>query len=254
MTGYLDRLAARLVEPRSHIRPRPVSRFEAVDAPTAVTTEADALPAPTERAPLRAAIDRRDGVRDVASETPSPAKVIQTPGEPHAAPVANVVRSVPSALDTSTTEARQGHAPLRRTPLVPVPETVETPELHPPASRSAIPTALPTLVHPAPTAKETVGPPTIEERISPWRAEQPAEPAIEARVVTQAPQPLATPRQRDKPEAQVDDSPSVVQVTIGRLEVRAPEPPRRPAAKPMRAAPRMSLQDYLQRRSEGRAR
>ncbi|MBB3178417.1 hypothetical protein [Variovorax sp. Sphag1AA] len=265
MTGYLDRLATRLVEPRSHIRPRPLSRFEAVDAPAAIsedigTKDADTSLAPSERAqPSRVAVDRRDTVHDAPSKTPPPAKFIETPEEePHRAPVANVPRSMPSALDAPTTETQQGRAPSRHAPFVPAPETREAPRLQSSASRSAMPTGTTTLAEPSPTAKEPVGPPAIEERISPWRAplEHPAEPAIEARATTQAPLPATTPapRQRAKPEAQVDDSPSVVQVTIGRLEVRAPEPPRRPSAKPTRAAPRMSLQDYLQRRSEGRAR
>jgi hypothetical protein len=104
--------------------------------------------------------------------------------------------------------------------------------------------------------QDAVAPPGIEDRISPCRApaERHAEHAIDSRSTTQGPIPAAMPQQRDNPAAAVDDTPAVVQVTIGRLEVRAPETSRRPFAKPTRAAPRMSLQDYLQRRTEGRAR
>jgi hypothetical protein len=262
VTGYLDRLAARLVEPRSHIRPRPVSRFEAVDPPAAFVEEVgaaeDTLPAPPTRAqPPRAADDRGRGVGHFASSTPPLVKSIETPADTHTGPVANLALTAPSALDAQAAEAKQVRAPSRRhDPLVPMTETVEASERPSPASHRAMPAAVPALAPASPTAKDvTALPPAIEGRISPWRApvEHPAEPAIESR--TTAPGPLATtlPRQSDKPDAEVD-GPSVVQVTIGRLEVRAPEAPRRPAAKPPRAAPRMSLQDYLQRRSEGRAR
>jgi hypothetical protein len=264
VTGYLDRLAARLVEPRSHIRPRPLSRFEAVDAPAALVEEvgtageAESLPAPPARAqPPRAADDRGDGVRHFASNTPPSVRSIEISADAHTAPAANLVLTEPSALDASTAEAKQVGAPAGHDPVAPTPETVGAPEPHSPASHRAMPAAVPAVVQASPMPKDaTTLPPAIEDRISPWRApvERPAQPAIESR--TTAPGPLTTtlPRQRDKPDAQVDDGPSVVQVTIGRLEVRAPEAPRRPAAKPARAAPRMSLQDYLQRRTEGRAR
>jgi hypothetical protein len=50
------------------------------------------------------------------------------------------------------------------------------------------------------------------------------------------------------------DEPPVVRVTIGRIEVRAspPEPPRsQPIATPEPASPRLSLDDYLERRKAG---
>ncbi|SEB20113.1 hypothetical protein [Variovorax sp. YR216] len=264
MTGYLDRLAARLVEPRSHIRPRPLSRFEVVDAPAAfvdeagTSGEADALPMPSRRAqtPL-AAEDRSEAVRHFASDTPPHVEATGTTPDRQPAPITKVVPATPSTLDASTAEAKQVRAPSRQDRVVPAPETVEVPQLHSSVSHRAMSAAAPASVPATPTAKDAAVPPAIEDRISHWRApvERLAEAAIDTRTPAQAAQPTPMPRQRDRPEAAaVDDGPSVVQVTIGRLEVRAPEPPRQPAAKPKRAAPRMSLQDYLQRRTEGRAR
>jgi hypothetical protein len=46
-------------------------------------------------------------------------------------------------------------------------------------------------------------------------------------------------------------APTVVQVSIGRLEVRATQPAKPPRAEPRRPSPRTSLQTYLERRNRG---
>lgn len=277
MKGYLDRLAARLVEPRSHIRPRPLSRFEIPDARTTfveevgIAGEEDALPAPPTRArPTRAADDRGDGVRQFASSAPPlRAEAIENPAGPHPASVTNDITAAPSARDALIAQERDVRVPSRHDLGSAMAEPAEAPLAHRPASGRAIPAAMPASLEALPTSQSAAVPaasvptaqdaivlPGIEDRISPWRApaERRAEPAIDTLTTAQGTIPTAMPQQRDKPGAAVDDTPAVVQVTIGRLEVRAPEPPRRPFAKPTRAAPRMSLQDYLQRRTEGRVR
>ncbi|MDM0071127.1 hypothetical protein [Variovorax sp. J31P207] len=93
----------------------------------------------------------------------------------------------------------------------------------------------------------------MASRIAPWRApvDAAARPSIDARTPAPASTAAAAPKRREAAAAAADPS-AVVQVTIGRLEVRSSEAsPRRPSAKPARAAPRMSLQDYLQRRAGG---
>jgi hypothetical protein len=57
---------------------------------------------------------------------------------------------------------------------------------------------------------------------------------------------------RQQPEA---DAPSVVRVTIGRVDVRAvmsPAPAAPPAQRPARKGPSLSLEDYLKERDGGR--
>ncbi len=273
MKSYLDRLAARLVEPRSHIRPRPLSRFELADAPATLVEEVgmageeDTAPAPPTRTqPTRAVDDRDDGIRQFASTTPAlRAEAIAAPEDPHPASITNDVPAAPSALDAPAAEARDVRTPSRRDLASLMAEPGEAPLAHRPTSNRAMPASVKALpagpgatVRAAslPTAQNAIAPPEIEDRISPWRtpAERPVDPRIDTRSTPQAPIPAAMLQQGDKPGAAVDDTPAVVQVTIGRLEVRATETPRRPFAKPTRAAPRMSLQDYLQRRSEGRGR
>ncbi|MEJ8810777.1 hypothetical protein WKW77_06835 [Variovorax ureilyticus] len=187
---------------------------------------------------------------------PLPVEAIGMPAGPRHAPTAEAARTPPGAPEVPRAEAEGVRAASRLDAVVPKPESAEAPQLHSPAFRGAMPAAVPASAEALPKAADKAVAPAVEDRISPWRApvEPRAEPAIQTRTAPQVPLSTPTPRQRDKPEAAVDDSPSVVQVTIGRLEVRAPEAPRQPPPKPKRAAPRLSLQDYLQRRTEGRAR
>jgi hypothetical protein len=261
VSSYLDRLAARLVEPRSHIRPRPSSRFEVADAPATLVEEVGmASEGDTLRArPMRAADDRGDVVRQVASTTPPlRTEATATHADPHPASAtnANDITAAPSALDASTAEAPDIRARSRHDLASPRAKPFEAPPARRSAAGPTIRAAMPASFAAQPPPQDAIELPGIEDRIAPWRAptERPAEPAIDTRTATQGPIPTANPQQHDKAAAAADDKPAVVQVTIGRLEVRAAETPRRPVAKPTRAAPRMSLQDYLQRRTEGRAR
>jgi hypothetical protein len=237
-----------------------LSRFEAVDAPATfgeevgMAGEEDNSIVP----PTRAADDRGDGLRQFASPMAQRhAEGLAAPTDRHAASVANDLPAARSALDASPVEAREARAPSRHD-AAPTDEPQEEPLSLRPTLTRAMPASMPLSVESVPMTEDAaaLALPGIDDRISPWRAqaERPAEPSIDTRTTTQAPIPKALPQQRDKPGATVDDTPSVVQVTIGKLEVRAPDTPRQAVAKPMRAAPRMSLQDYLQRRTEGRGR
>jgi hypothetical protein len=91
------------------------------------------------------------------------------------------------------------------------------------------------------------------ERIEETGARRPLVPRSALREESALPG-LAVPSPR-APFAETGTAPAaepVIRVTIGRIEVRAaaPAPPPAPAARP--AGPRLSLEDYLRRRGEGR--
>ncbi len=106
---------------------------------------------------------------------------------------------------------------------------------------------------PAPArATRLVG--SSEQSVVARTAESTLAPAA-AKPAAAAPAPIV-PRIRPMPE-QREASPfakavaeTVVEVTIGRIEVRAPAPPARPGPAPQRPAP-MSLDEYLRRRAGG---
>jgi hypothetical protein len=269
--GYLDRLAARLVESRPLIRPRPLSRFEAADALTASLPEPgkagedDALHAPSLRArPSQAAQARGDESRPPASSMPPVrAGTRASPSEPRRT---LVIGETAGAQDASQDGATPAWQDVRTTPREgPAPALAERPASAPavatamPAVRTASPppdaAPVPSPTLPATVPKSRTAAADMAGRIAPWRApiDAAARSSIDPRMAAPASIAAAAPKHRER--AAAADPPAVVQVTIGRLEVRSPEAPaRRPVAKPARVAPRMSLQDYLQRRAGGQER
>lgn len=77
-----------------------------------------------------------------------------------------------------------------------------------------------------------------------------SQPALKALL---APQPVAAARQTQSQTTQPAEAEQVVQVHIGRIEVRAITPPAQPQPAPAaRPQPRLSLEDYLRQREEKR--
>ena len=80
----------------------------------------------------------------------------------------------------------------------------------------------------------------------------------EASAKPRPPVPRSVPAERrvswfaSSPEGRDGDSPPAVHVTIGRIEVKAVQPPPPSAAPRAAEAPRLTLEEYLRRRSEGR--
>lgn len=113
--------------------------------------------------------------------------------------------------------------------------------------------------------EQTVANPVVSPVVSPvgYPERQPAAiagnepltPAIQPRPVSPA-QPRINPAspsafgEPSNPRARGAEAPTI-QVTIGRIEVRATPPPA-PVPKPRPASPTMSLDDYLRQRNEGR--
>ena len=269
--GYLDRLAARLAEPRPLIRPRPLSRFEAANPPTVplpetgMDREDDTLPARSLRMrPAHAGQDRGDDSRPLASSMP-PVRAGTGANRPELRrdSVIDAISGAPSSQDASRDVATPALQDLRTTPSAgPAPAMAERPAADPTAMPSFRTASPPPDAAPAPAPALPVAAPQprataldMADRIAPWRAPtDDARPSIDPRTPAPAPAAAVAPKHREA-AATAAASSAVVQVTIGRLDVRSPEaPPRRPLAKPARAAPRMSLQDYLQRRAGGHGR
>ncbi|MDM0035630.1 hypothetical protein QTI33_26085 [Variovorax sp. J22P271] len=265
--GYLDRLAARLVAPRPLIRPRPSSRFEAADPFTAplpepgMAAEDDALPAPAMRTrPTQAVQDRDDDSRPFAPSMP-PERASASPLEQRRTSVIHESSGLPPIQDGSTpvlqdlrTTPREGPAPATAERLAPEPALAAAMPSFQAASPPPDAVRVPSPARPVAAAQHRMAGVDMAGRIAPWRAptEEAGRPAIDTRTPGPASIAATAPRQRETTAATAADPSAVVQVTIGRLEVRSPDgQTRRPSAKPARAAPRMSLQDYLQRRAGG---
>jgi hypothetical protein len=242
MTDFFGNLAARtLAEPT--LRPRTRGRFEP-EGP-------ELLPAPPEAegeaAPAAAPdVEQRPGVERV-SALPRPSSPAPRDEEPLRGPRAGVPAATP-----------------RRPPAVARPEPAAASEAEPPAPPRAeerrrgaprVDGALPhRFAHEAPRIRGSrrPGPEPRSERPSPSSREAPAAtPAgVEAPAWGRAPAAHTTPEaQRGKTEAAAP----VVQVSIGRVEVRAtaaPGPARRPATRPRP----LSIEDYADRRDARRER
>jgi hypothetical protein len=254
MSDFLTALAASALGIADGVEPRSRSRFE--DAPGAAwgeqTVEIEA-PGPAVGAietPRAQAAVARPASPEIAGETAVP------PAAPFAEPPAPEPAPEPATEPTVIRRVRVAEAPPARAPapqpeLTDAPrrsERVTEPEAQPiepvrvlrasdaAAERDAPP---PAVSPPALAARE---PPTpiviVPDRVEPARSEAP--PSAPAR-------PDATAAHPAEPPA------PVVQVTIGRIEVRAlpaPAAPPQPAAK---FAPALSLADYLARKTRGGA-
>ena len=106
----------------------------------------------------------------------------------------------------------------------------------------------------APVVKSVVSPLSHPERQPAAIAgNEPLTPALQPRPVSPAPprlNPVSQPAFGESSNLRAAEAPTI-QVTIGRIEVRA-TPPAAPVPKPRPASPTLSLDDYLRQRNEGR--
>lgn len=268
MSDYLKRLATRLVEPPTQIRPRVASRFETPEATTAPRDRprmADALPLqhgpgmPAHRPrairfPLNPSL-HTDTPPDAPSERPTNGTTtppsLATP-DPAPAPrmqnsmATNPVRRESPAEVKSPQPIDEAVATTSPSRQAPPEQAGATPQPRPrPSSAPVVIAPRQAMTHAE--KAETDGANRLAQqpadRLAPWR--NPIERDARQSFKTASVKPMA---------ATADPSPTVVQVTIGKVEVRGPAPPRTQSAAPARAAPRLSLQNYLQRRGESRQR
>ncbi|MFI7132181.1 hypothetical protein ACIBQ1_41345 [Nonomuraea sp. NPDC050153] len=229
MSGLVQRLITRSREPVTGIRPRPAALFE--DHAPASRAQAeppaffDAPDHPAAARPPGLPVTRQQALRrPVAEET----AVYEEPGiERERSPRApGAADSVPPAEPPPVTRAgAPGHpavaavrtSPAERRAAAPPQVLASKPDLPLPAVAEA--------------GRAVAGTPLLRV---------PAAPVLAA--------PARTPRGQ---AAQDAPAPPVVEISIGRLEVRAPQTPAAPQAKPPRKDHTSVLQAYLRRRSRG---
>jgi hypothetical protein len=234
---FLTRLAARALNPEPAVKPCPVPLF-AQEVPggfEAFEIETEAAPRP---APV---IAREPGVapRGVPLQRDTPAQ--QSGSRPAAAPAPPGPRSVEPAvaarsdLEAATIKARHASsAPEPERPTVPIRAVGGVPEPVPSNAPAAVRIETVTRLERNVLEVRT-------ERQVPFRA-APAAPGTPRRARRQ---PDAAPPTRERP--------ATIEVTIGRVEVRAVTPSQTSRPEPTRRAPALSLDEYLERRNRGRS-
>ena len=228
MTDFLSHLAARAFETGERILPRPVSMFE----PSTVAPEAGFIaevrsgPAPRQQDPEHQRVTLPHPVTTIVTEVRN--------------------RETVSQRDTQTSNVEPAPEWARRTGRSfdpahssPPPKPIETPELR--AAGQPVTTRLVTI-------HERVDVPANQppERTRETHPLSPAKPA--ARPLTAPPLPVRLMAPPPRPEA-----PVIIEVTIGRVEVRAIEPSApKPKAGQSRSGPALSLDAYLKQRNRGK--
>jgi hypothetical protein len=220
-----------------------------------------------------------------ASPSPEPPPAAQATGRPQTAPPPGPDRSLPAAVSNATNplllEPRPAPAPAGETPAParvsirlqretvfsagPAPKTEPLPA---PVENGSTPRAgnspenAPRATGRVLKARDETPPPEPASRIQP-PPEAPIFPKIErikpaatatfqpASQTVFTPQPGPAPRRRTEPTP--PSSETVVQVHIGRIDVRAAPPPAAPQpAQTPRPRPNLSLEEYLRQREEKR--
>ncbi|MCF3131457.1 hypothetical protein [Streptomyces olivochromogenes] len=232
---FLDRLIARHTAPRPdavRVRPRLPGPFERVEAVRSRTPDPDATDPAARPSALPTAVPDRDAPRPAAAEvrrhTERERTVVHTEravGEPQArpaspvTPAAPLLRPVAPLAPGPLSAPRTGPRTSGRGRPEPGVDRAAAPVPFPPGTGAAPPTVV--SAAPRPTAADTTA-------------------ARDAVRLAAARRPTRTPEQ-------------VVQVQIGRLEVRAGRPDTgtgQPARRPERPGAAVSLADYLSRGRE----
>lgn len=280
MTGYFRSLARRASGQGGWIRPvlAPIVVPEAAPL-VEIAEEATAAADPVEdRRPGAVELDRP---RVEAPRIEATAEAVPAPEEVRSnRPSSELVRSLwARRLESPAEEAAVRVAPVRPLQLIDAPRTVDpqraisgvqsAASVRPPllaplpeetqhrrgiaaASEPGFDLALPAPALIATARRESAQPARPGHSAAELAARAPEEPVRFARTASETPR-ARPPRPPPSPDLTAIPAPrpggQVVQVTIGRVEVRAPAPPTPPAPRPPpRQAPMMSLADYLRER------
>jgi hypothetical protein len=274
MNDFLTRLAARALAPQPAIQPRTGSRFEppatppgsagplrtarnedlALEEPLEIESRADdrrpLLSVPPKLKTELPALPNDDAPRDrFAPVAPAVRLSPALPNPPVVAVPAATVPPLPSRAEVVPAKAPAAAAAASRKGIESrsQPEEASAGSLRPampeqrrkPADDDALADPATSATHRAQTTRRAEGAPPVR---------QPFAPAVVAAPVARSEPAAAT---RSLPH---ETPPPTIRVTIGRIDVRAiaPSPAAATASRPGPAAARLSLEDYLQRRSGGR--
>jgi hypothetical protein len=169
------------------------------------------------------------------------------------APSAQSATQVPPATDPGEASARTLRADVfdeggrEQAPAVVLRPPVEPDAARPESKGSTTVAGMEVVAQPSSRPPEAVAPAEVRPVLA-----RPSTPTARATTLpAQAGQAAPPSREAD---AQAPPQPPTIEVTIGRIEVRAVTPPPAPAPPPQRQAPpKMSLDDYLRAQSGGRS-
>jgi hypothetical protein len=250
MTDFLTTLAVRAMGLEVGLRPRPTSIFESVVEPLDVTTselslappaEHESADAPPTRPAVRAAEARDEPpFAPPRHAQPPPAEDTRQRQRPH-----HVIERV---VEERRVLALQPPAVERPVPPVPPEATVRF--TAPPVSKRMIPVEETHEVVTTERREHTVREETLRRDAptvsSPGRERSPAQGVLAVPRTTRPSPPLVA--------SAAAEAPLTIEVTIGRVEVRAVHPAAPPGRElPARREPSLSLDAYLKQRNRGQS-
>jgi len=255
MPDYFRHLVERSLQPQAVVQPRLAGRYEPLQPGGPAWNAGMEAGVETEaQAPVDARSQgRREQAAPAPLDAPAPASRLspppeKTPGVLPAPPASLAVASQPAA------------GPRSAPALPPEPPPPSQPAPAPLASMITVEAARegpPLAVQPAARRPEAPGPEAASPLgdHAPRPESPPAPPRLELKPVLAPPPPPGQPERLPQPPQPPASEPApVVNITIGRIEVRAAQPANPEAAvrKTRSTPPVMSLEEYLKRRNGGR--
>jgi hypothetical protein len=257
MNDYLSNLAARSLNLTEVIQPRLALPFE---PPHVTGTE---IPGDSFG---QTSVDGEVTIKGTALDVPSKSQPQLRPAA-ESQPSGTGLHLSPGALQQNVSDLQATHQSLSVVSEPPATQpsarrTAESPSPEKPPQNPAVPTnATVPLRHPTVANPQLT--PVLKEASPPSETAHPQHPSASKTVaIIRAATPHVMPAVHVKPEILKPALPSetkrkstsTIQVTIGRIEVRAIMPPAAPAprTKLARTGPTLSLEDYLKQRNEGR--
>ena len=263
MSDFLSRVLARSQGQAPVLQRRRASLFEPQPAVAQVESPASrpASPQPAPSAPLSrepAAVMERAPIQPFPVAVRAPAELDATPVSRSESPVRSREQPREPAEERGTVLVEVGLGPPIAAPVArPMAPSFEA-SVAPPVVTPGAPLARPSAPAPAvtPPVRRRAGVPRPGSETIPRAGSEAVAPAPRPTVVTPLPRPpLSSARGLTRrPAAPVMTSAPpapAIQVTIGRIEVRAVQSPSAPARRQGPAGPRLSLEEYLKSRAGG---